>query len=52
MIRRPLLVATALLACCVAPAAAAPPPVEVTTCGQVIPRRAVGYLTADLDCSW
>lgn len=31
--------------------AATPPDVEITTCGQVIPKKALGYLTADLDCS-
>jgi hypothetical protein len=30
---------------------AAHPLVEVTACGQVVPRQAVGFLTADLDCS-
>jgi hypothetical protein len=33
---------------------AAPPPpldVEVTTCGQVIPDKTLGYLSADLDCT-
>src|SRR5882724_8565166 len=35
----------------VAPAAATPLPIAVTTCGQVVPRRTVGYLTSDLDCS-
>lgn len=46
------LLAFVLLTCSpLAAFAAAPPPVEVTTCGQAIPRRAVGYLTADLDCT-
>jgi hypothetical protein len=27
------------------------PEVEVTTCGQVIPKKTLGYLTADLDCT-
>lgn len=41
------LVAIALLACSpLAAFAAAPPPVEVTTCGQAIPRKTVGHLTA------
>src|SRR5262245_55135545 len=31
--------------------AAAPEMVEVTTCGQEVPRGAIGYLTADLSCS-
>jgi hypothetical protein len=31
--------------------AAPPPEIEVTTCGQVIPKKALGYLTADLDCT-
>lgn len=32
---------------------AAPPlaQVEVTTCGQVVPNKTVGYLSADLDCT-
>jgi hypothetical protein len=42
---------TLLILGIVAPAAASPPPIAVTTCGQVVPRRTVGYLTSDLDCS-
>jgi hypothetical protein len=37
-----------------APASHAAPPlpdVEVTTCGQVVPAKTLGYLTADLDCT-
>lgn len=45
------LLAFVLLACSPALAFAAPPPVEVTTCGQAVPRNTVGYLTADLDCT-
>ena len=30
---------------------AAPAQVAVTTCGQIVPDRTVGYLTGDLDCS-
>ncbi len=46
------LVASAILACSTAVALAAPPTqVAVTSCGQVIPRFAVGYLTGDLDCT-
>ena len=31
--------------------AAEPADVPITTCGQVVPKRALGYLTADLDCT-
>lgn len=35
----------------VSPAAAAPLPVALTACGQAVPRRTVGYLVGDLDCT-
>lgn len=49
----PRLLALALSLVLLVPAvqAAAPPDVEVTTCGQVVPKKALGYLTADLDCT-
>jgi hypothetical protein len=47
--RRPLL--AVLLLACSSVANAAPELVPVTACGQVVPRGAVGYLTADLDCT-
>ena len=31
--------------------AGAPPEVAVTTCGQIIPNRTIGYLTGNLDCT-
>lgn len=42
---------TAILLGVVTSAAASPPPVAVTACGQAVPRRTVGYLTGDLDCT-
>jgi hypothetical protein len=31
---------------------AAPPMVPISACGDVVPRRAIGYLTNDLDCEF
>jgi hypothetical protein len=31
--------------------AAAPDDIEITTCGQVIPKKTLGFLTANLDCT-
>jgi hypothetical protein len=38
-------------AVCARLAQAASPMIEITTCGQQIPKRAIGYLSADLVCS-
>jgi hypothetical protein len=49
---RPLALLLVLsLALLVPTAHAAPNTIEVTTCGQLIPKRTLGYLTADLDCT-
>ena len=47
----PRLASAALLPLLLAHAAAAAKSVDVTTCGQVVPRGTLGVLTADLDCS-
>jgi hypothetical protein len=36
---------------CSSVAQAAPETVEITTCGQAVPRRAIGFLTDHLDCT-
>lgn len=41
----PLLLLSATLA------SAAPPQVPISACGDTVPRKAVGYLTTDLDCT-
>ena len=50
MLRAPVLALFALVLLA-GPAVAAPPDVAVTTCGQVVPPRTLGYLTGDLDCT-
>jgi len=48
----PLLIALALFPMLTGSARAGTlPQVEVTTCGQVVPDRTLGYLSADLDCT-
>lgn len=47
----PRLASIALLPLLLAQPAAAAKSVDVTTCGQVVPRGTIGVLTADLDCS-
>lgn len=47
----PRLASLAVLPLLLAQPAAAANTVAVTTCGQLVPRGAVGVLTADLDCS-
>lgn len=51
---RSLCAAIALVVLAFAPAVhGAPPPADVaiTSCGQVIPKKTLGYLTGDLDCT-
>jgi hypothetical protein len=49
--RTPSLVALTLTLAWSTIAAAAPQLVAVTTCGQLVPRGATGYLTGNLDCT-
>ncbi len=47
-----LMTTLVLAACAVGAQAAGPlPQVTVTTCGQIVPKKTLGYLTGDLDCS-
>ena len=48
---RQLLLAALILGCSSVAGAAPPAPVAITTCGQAVPPRGLGYLTADLDCT-
>jgi hypothetical protein len=52
--RRSALLPTLALMLAAVSTSAAPlplPEVAVTTCGQIVPRKTLGYLTGDLDCS-
>lgn len=53
MLRSLAVVLTVAFVACpgIARAAGPLPQIAVTTCGQIVPHKTLGYLTADLDCS-